>query len=106
LADARRILEINPDANPFLDAEGRREIRLAKRVAWQILADVTEQLVETLDVAAGDPNLEANGDELDGSICEDVPLFHDEHPMRAMSAGCEISDGDVEHDGCEREEGL
>ncbi len=47
LRDARIILEMNVDGNPFLDAEARREIRLAKRAAWVVLADVAEELVST-----------------------------------------------------------
>jgi hypothetical protein len=66
LADARRILEITCEGHPFMDAEGRAAIRDGKRMAWAVLAEVTEQLVETLNVAAGDPDLE-----------DDDPAEHD-----------------------------
>jgi hypothetical protein len=58
LADARRILQITAELHPFMDAEGRKAIRDAKRVAWATIADAAELLVGTLDAAAGDPDLE------------------------------------------------
>jgi hypothetical protein len=59
LADARRVLEIAGDTHPFMDAERRRAICGAKRIAWATIAEVAEQLGATLDTAAGDPDLES-----------------------------------------------
>lgn len=78
LADARRVLAIPAElaSHPFVGPEGRLAIRHARHVAWTVLAEVVEQLVETLDIAAGDPDLEPNGDdeptgdELDASWAE------------------------------------
>lgn len=90
LADARRVLEINLSGNPFAQPEDRLALRQAKRAAWVILADVCEQLVETLDVVAGDPDLEPNGDELDGDGGEDDFMQH-----AANGPGCPIADPDA-----------
>ncbi len=91
LADARRVLEINLDANPFAQPEDRLALRQAKRAAWVIIADVCEQLVETLDVVAGDPDLEPDGDELDGNGSEDDFMDHPTH----LGPGCPIADPDA-----------
>lgn len=91
LTDARRVLEINLGGNPLLDAEGRQEIRLAKRAAWVVLAAVCEELVATLDTAAGDPDLE------DATNAED-----DGHTASAAhftrGPGCAIADAGEEND--------
>jgi len=62
LADARRVLGINCEYHPFMDQEGRTAIRHAKRTAWAVIAEVAELLVEVLDVAAGDADLETEED--------------------------------------------
>jgi hypothetical protein len=105
LRDARLILEIDCAANPFLDAQGRKEIRQAKRAAWVVLAAVCEQLVSTLDTAAGDPDLEDATDLEDENIAPWTLAARD-------GPGCEVADGgEDEHDRedideREREEGL
>lgn len=53
------------------------------------LGAAIEAMIAPHDAAAGDPDFELSGDELDGVISEDEPLFHDEHPMRGNGAGCE-----------------
>ena len=90
LADARRVLEISLDANPFAQPEDRHALRQAKRAAWVIITSVCEQLVETLDVVAGDPDLEPNGDEQDGNRAEDDFCYHG-----GNGPGCPIADPDA-----------
>jgi hypothetical protein len=63
------------------------------------LGDAIDALIALYDAAAGDPDLELNGDELDGSIAEDDFADHPQH----YGAGCAIADSDYEHDGCEEE---
>ena len=53
--------------------------------------------IEALDLMDGDADIEANGDELDGSLGEDD--FHRQSPD--PGAGCPVSDPDLEHDGRE-----
>ena len=45
-----------------MTVEGRIAIRNAKRIAWAVIAEVAEQLVETLDLAAGDADREPEED--------------------------------------------
>jgi len=98
LADARRVLEISCEGHPFMDAEGRAAIRDAKRIAWAVLAEVTEQLVATLDTAAGDDDLEPSGDEEDGNRTEDDFMYHG-----GNGPGCPVSDPDkaIDDDACD-----
>lgn len=51
-----------------------------------------EQAIEALDLLDGDPDIEPNGDELDGEGAEDEPHIY--HISRALDrgAGCPISD--------------
>ncbi len=90
LAAARRVLEIDLSGNPFAQPEDRHALRQAKRIAWAVLAEVCESLVSTLDIAAGDPDLEPNGDELDGDGGEDDFMQHN-----ADGPGCPIADPDA-----------
>jgi hypothetical protein len=56
--------------------------------------------IDLLDLADGDPDLEPNGDELDGSLGED-----DFHAQFGFGPGCPVADpGGCEHDGREPEE--
>jgi hypothetical protein len=56
--------------------------------------------IDLLDLADGDPDVERNGDELDGSMGEDD--FHDQSADWLGHAGCPIADpGGCEHDGRE-----
>lgn len=71
LANARRVLEINCEGHPFMDAEGRAAIRDAKRIAWATIAHVAEELTTTLDAAAGDPDLEDDDPREDDDPAED-----------------------------------
>ena len=96
LADARRVLGIDCDRlQPFLTPEDRRSIREAKRIAWAALADVAETLVETLNIAAGDPDLE------DATDAEDEGLtpFALCHARGGPGPGCVVADaGEETHD--------
>ncbi len=73
-----------------------------------VLAAVVEFLVNEIDLIDGDPDLEANGDELDGSMGEDDFCFHS---TTDWGAGCPVSDPgggnvtDERHDAC-LEDGL
>lgn len=61
-----------------------------------------QALIDLLDVIDGDNDLEANGDELDGSMGEDD--FHDQY---GTAPGCPVSDpGGDPLDFGEREEGV
>lgn len=66
--------------------------------------------IERLDEIDGDPDLEVNGDELDGTASEDDPLFRDEDHTRAQGygAGCPIADPDCAVDDmpCDPDEGV
>lgn len=93
LADARRVLACDVDRLPFINAEERRDIRIAKRAAWATLADVAEALVATLDIAAGDPDLE------DGTDLEDEGLTQETIERLDTGPGCNLADpGEDEHD--------
>ena len=107
LADARRVLGIDCDRlQPFLTPEDRRSIREAKRIAWAALADVAETLVETLNIAAGDPDLE------DATDTEDEGLTPFALCHARSGPGCDIADagelnGDRENvDELEPEDGY
>lgn len=69
------------------------------------LADLCEQLIDRLDYMDGDPDLEANGDEQDGSAGAE-----DDYGTTCNSgiygyAGCPISDPDaaVDDNGCDED---
>jgi hypothetical protein len=63
-----------------------------------------EVVLSLLDFADGNPDIEPNGDEEDGSGAEDE---EGAHTYYASGPGCEIGDpGGCEHDGQEPEEGL
>jgi len=53
------------------------------------LAGLTERLIDRLDELDPDPDLEPNGDELDGTGAEDEALLE---PCRDQRPGCPISD--------------
>lgn len=61
------------------------------------LAGFIAVAIDLLDCADGDPDLEANGDELDGDIrSEDSFEYHG-----GYGPGCPLTDDDHEHDGRE-----
>jgi hypothetical protein len=75
--------------------------RVLARLDREQLAGFIEVAIELLDVAAGDPDLELNGDEEDGTRAED-----DFGCPSANGPGCPISDpgedgGDTELNGDE-----
>lgn len=73
--------------------------RMLDRFNRDELGNAIEVLVELLDIWDGDPDVEANGDELDGSGGEDDFV---DHGRWQGAAGCPISDpGGCEHDGRE-----
>ncbi len=65
-------------------------------VPESVIADAIERLILALDMRNGDPDLEANGDELDGGNAEDKHLFGSGHGPRGRAfdggPGCEVSD--------------
>jgi hypothetical protein len=63
-----------------------------------------EVALSLLDLADGDPDIEADGDEADGTGAEDE---EGGHTFYASGPGCEISDpGGCEHDGREIDDGY
>ncbi len=66
------------------------------------LGCVVNSCIEALDLLAGDPDLELNGDEADGTGGEDDFCDHANH----HGPGCPIADSDIEHDGREVEHEL
>lgn len=66
------------------------------------LALAIETLIAVLDAIDGDPDLEPNGDELDGNWSEDDWMHH-----YGSGPGCPVSDpGGCEHDGQEPDVSL
>ncbi|MXO85237.1 hypothetical protein GRI38_04265 [Altererythrobacter aurantiacus] len=61
------------------------------------LADLCEHLIDRLDWMDPDPDLEPNGDELDGTMGEDEFCTHSV-PGRLQGAGCPLADGIEESD--------
>jgi hypothetical protein len=62
-----------------------------------VLARLTERLIDRMDEEDGNPDLEANGDELDGSMGEDD--FHYQGQNWLGLPGCPVSDpGEDGHD--------
>lgn len=90
----------------ILNAEAAKIASIMARFDRRKLETFLEAGVELLDAIEGDHDLEPNGDELDGAIGEDDPLFHDEHPLAGNGPGCDIADPDAEHDGREHEYGM
>lgn len=76
--------------------------RLLNKHSAHEIAEAIEILIDVLDLLGGDPDVEANGDEEDGTGAEDE---EGGHTFYASGPGCAISDPDVEHDGREHEEG-
>lgn len=78
--------------------------RLLNKHSAHEIADAIEILVDVLDLLGGDPDVEANGDEEDGTGAEDE---EGGHTIYGAGPGCEISDpGGCEHDGREQDDGL
>ena len=75
---------------------------LGRRQAAKGIADTIEGLIAFLDDLGGDTDLEANGDELDGSNGEDEFMHHGH-----WGPGCPIADPDKgdDEDG-EHEDGV
>ena len=90
--DARRVLSISNrlEALPVLEANDREVLRAARQTAWDIVAKVAEELIAVLDAAAGDPDIEPNGDEDDGNKTEDDFLYHG-----GDGPGCPLADPDM-----------
>ena len=66
------------------------------------IASAVEALVNLLDVLDGDPDAEANGDELDGNGAEDDFCDHNT-PLSLEGPGCPIADPDtaIDDNGCD-----
>lgn len=94
LADARRVLRVTNRLRsaPVLLADERLELERARALAIRCIEAATAELIETLD-ALYDPDIEANGDELDGtgSVEED---FGDNPGGTGAGPGCPLSDPD------------
>jgi hypothetical protein len=67
------------------------------------LAGFIEVAISLLDAGDGDPDLEPNGDEQDGSYCAEDEFMQ----LHSDGPGCPIADpGGCEHDGREPEDGV
>lgn len=64
------------------------------RLSRHELESVVELMIERLDAIDGDPDLEPNGDELDGNCSEDDDCPHNV-PIHLHGPGCPISDPDL-----------
>lgn len=97
-------MSIHPFTNSAIPIE-RMEIEqlLDSMIAVQNLTGrIAQAMLNRLDDIDGDPDIEPNGDERDGSSAED-DFWH--HPS-TYAAGCPVSDpGGCEHDGREPEDG-
>lgn len=69
-----------------------------------VIASAVEVLVNLLDVLDGDPDVEANGDELDGNGAEDDFCEHNT-PLSLQGPGCPIADPDtaIDDSGCDED---
>lgn len=68
-----------------------------RRLSRNDLADLCEQLIDRLDALDPDPDLELNGDELDGTGAEDD--FCDQNaPIHLQGPGCPLADPDLAAD--------
>lgn len=67
----------------------------------EAIATAIETLVAVLDVMDGDADVEADGDDLDGTGAEDEPLLHGPLAAKDGYPGCPISDPG----GCNVEDG-
>lgn len=83
---------------PFLPAGDRlgAVVSLAAYLDSSELGAAIDALIARLDAAAGDPDLEANGDELDGNLSEDDVMHHG-----GSFAGCPVSDPGEDDDADE-----
>ena len=84
-------------------AAGRIAASLLNRHSAGEIAEAVTVLIDVLDLLGGDPDLE-DGDE-DGQ-CNEDEISTNLHAQWGEGAGCEISDGDSEHDGREVDDGL
>lgn len=66
-----------------------------RRLSRDALAGLCEQLIDRLDAMDPDPDLEANGDELDGNNAEDDFGDHGCNVGPYAAAGCPIADPDA-----------
>lgn len=76
----------------------------AKALLRESLTGAINELVALLDALDADPDLEANGDELDGSLGEDDFCEHNSHYPHGPGCPCSDPDFSVEdmpHDGNE-----
>lgn len=83
---------------PFLPAGDRlgTVVSLAAYLDSVELGAAIDALIARLDADAGDPDLEANGDELDGNLSEDDVMHHG-----GSFAGCPFSDPGEDDDADE-----
>lgn len=80
------------DSAPVLTVEDRAEIYQAKRACWSVVGGAAEALVSLMDAIAGDPDIELNGDESDGTFAEDEPAAR--FACMGNGPGCSIADPD------------
>ncbi len=64
------------------------------KLSRDALAGLVEHLIDRLDCLDPDPDLEPNGDELDGNRVEDEFVVH-VGPERLLGPGCPLADPDM-----------
>lgn len=99
IAEASRALDVSARilSFPGMTAMQREAASRARRNAYRVIATTIEELIEVLDRAAGDPDLEAVGAEDD--FCEHGTVW-------AFGPGCVVSDPDsaVDDSACDQEQ--
>ena len=93
-----------PIRAPFIPAPPAAITRVLSRFDREQLSGFITVALDLLDLAEGDSDIEANGDELDGTAGEDD--FYP-HSNWQGSPGCPVADpGGCEHDGREIDDGV
>lgn len=83
-------------------AAGQLAAKLLNRHSRHEIAEAITVLIDVLDLLGGDPDVELNGDELDGSGAEDDFCNHNT-PLSLQGPGCLVADPDmaVDDQGCD-----
>lgn len=83
-------------------AAGRLAAKLLNRHSPHEIAEAITILIDVLDLLGGDPDLEPNGDELDGTGAED-DFCPQKAPRSLQGPGCPLADPDeaVDDKGCD-----
>lgn len=102
MASNARTFTLSPDMAPAAPL-----MRLLSRFDRDKVEAFAEISVAFLDFVDGDPDVELNGDEFDGSMGED-DFCPQDALLSQLGSGCPLSDPDeaVDDRGCDPEEGI